>query len=44
MSKGTFKYHMTLREGVYSNRQSTVIRGEDGWPNRHKTFIVAKKA
>jgi len=25
---GTFKYHMMLREGVCSNRQSTVIWGK----------------
>jgi len=35
---------MTLREGVCSNRQSTVILGGGGWPNRHITFVVAKKA
>jgi len=34
---------MTFREGVCSNRQSTVIWGEGVWPNRHVTFIVAKK-
>jgi len=35
---------MTLREGVCSNRHSTVIWEEEGaWPNRHITFIVAKK-
>jgi len=33
---------MTLRR-VCSNRQSTVIWGEEGWPNHHITFIVAKK-
>jgi len=44
-SFGPFKYHMTLREGVSSNRQSTVIWGEEVWPNRHSiTFIVAKKS
>jgi len=31
---------MTLREGVCSNRQSTVI---GGWQNRYITFVVAKK-
>jgi len=40
----TFKYHKTLREGVCSNRQSTVKWGEGVWPNRHITFIVARKA
>jgi len=25
-----FKYHMTLREGVCSNRQNTVIWGKEG--------------
>jgi len=30
MPKETFKYHMTLREGFFSNRQSTVIWGEGG--------------
>jgi len=40
---GTFKYHMTLREEVCSNRQSAVIWGEGVWSNRHITFIVAKK-
>jgi len=39
----TFKY-MMLREGVCSNRQNTVIRGEEVWQNRHITFIVAKKS
>jgi len=34
---------MTLRrEGVCSNRQSAIW--ERGWPNRHITFIMAKKA
>jgi len=32
---------MTLREGVCSNRQSTIIWGE-GWPNHHITFKLAK--
>jgi len=41
--KGTFKYHMTLREEACSNRQNTSYGGGD-WPNRHITFIVAKKA
>jgi len=40
---GKFKYHMTLREGVCSNRQSTVIWTEGVRPNRHITFVVAKK-
>jgi len=31
-------------EGVCLNCQSTVIWGEGAWPNRHITFIVAKKA
>jgi len=42
--KGTFKYHMTLREGVCSNRQSTVIWVDKVWPNRHITFTLARKA
>jgi len=29
-SKGMFKYHMTLWEGVCSNRQSGVTWGEGG--------------
>jgi len=41
--KGTFKYHITLSEGVCSNRQSTDIWGERVWPNRHISLIVAKK-
>jgi len=43
---GTFKYLKMLREGgkgVCSNRQSTVIWGEESWPSRHITFVVAKK-
>jgi len=44
-SKGTFGYHMTLRERVCSNRQSyTVTWGAEVWPNRHITFIMAEKA
>jgi len=42
--RGTFKYHMTLREGVCSNRQSIVIWEEGIWPNRHITFTVVKKS
>jgi len=41
--KETFIYHMTLREGLCSNHQSTVIWVEEVWPNHHITFIVAKK-
>jgi len=43
---GTFKYHMTLREGGRGlfNRQSTVIWGKGVWPNHHITFIVARKS
>jgi len=41
--KGTFKYHMILREGV---RQTVTVPlyGDGVWPNCHITFIVAKKA
>jgi len=35
---------MTPKERVCSICQSTVVWGEGGWPNRHITFIVAKKA
>jgi len=34
---------MTLRKGICSNHQSTRHMGEGVWPNRHITFIVAKK-
>jgi len=38
--RGTFKYHMTLREGF----AQTVIWGEGVRLNRHITFILAKNA
>jgi len=42
--KGTFKYHTTLREG-FDQTVRVPSYGEGGiLPNRHITFIVAKKA
>jgi len=38
--KGTFKYHMTLREGVCSNRQSTVIWEEGGLAKSSYNFYI----
>jgi len=42
--KGTFKYHMALREGVCSNHQCTVMWERGFGQIVSTTFIVAKKA
>jgi len=46
LGKGTFKYHMTLREGSRGFAQTVRVPSyrEEGWPNCHITFIVAKKS
>jgi len=41
--KGTFKYHMTLREGDGCLLKPSEYHHIGGWPNRHITFIVVKK-
>jgi len=42
-SKGTFKYHRMLKEGGLLKPSEYRHMGGEGWPNRHITFIVAKK-